>query len=84
MNVNGIVSLVRANCFDEAKALLDKTKKQPQFQNSVDQAMFRSLQVHFFIKDKKYEEALGLLPAKAQDMQTLFLRSQLQLNLKNQ
>lgn len=84
MNVNGIVSLVRANCFDEAKALLDKTQKQPQFQNSVDQAMFRSLQVHFFIKDKKYQEALGLLPAKAEDMQTLFLRCQLQLNLKNQ
>ena len=31
MQLNAILSLIKANTFDEAKALLEKTKKQPQF-----------------------------------------------------
>lgn len=63
--------------------MLEKTRKQPQFQSSQDQALFKTLQVYFLTKDKKFQEALDLVPAKS-DPQSTFLRAHLYLQLKKQ
>lgn len=62
MQFNAIISLIKSNSFDEAIAMLKKTKGQPEFKNEKDQAIFRTLQVYFLLKDKKYKEALELVP----------------------
>ena len=83
MQFNAIISLIKSNSFDEAKNMLEKTRKQPQFQSLQDQALFKTLQVYFLTKDKKYQEALDLVPS-SNDAQTTFLRAHLFLQLKKQ
>ena len=63
--------------------MLEKTRKQPQFQASQDQALFKTLQVYFLTKDKKFQEAFDLIPASS-DPQSTFLRAHLFLQLKKQ
>lgn len=83
MQINAIISLIKSNTFDEAKALLDKTRKQPHLANSEKfQSIFRGLQVFFLIKDKKVDEALKLI--NTDDVYSVLLKAQLLLNSKRQ
>jgi len=43
MQLNTIISLIKSNTFDEAKALLKKTRKQPHFKDEQNQGVFRAL-----------------------------------------
>lgn len=83
MQVNAIISLVKSNSFEEAKSLLVKTMKQPQF---VDQpkfaSIFTTLQVLFLIKEKKIDEALKIVTGK--DVYSVLLKVQLLLDAKRQ
>ena len=81
MQFNAIISLIKSNSNDEAKAMLKKTRSQPEFQNEKDQAIFRTLEVYFLLKDKKYSEALELVPSN-EDSQSAFMRAHLLLSLK--
>jgi hypothetical protein len=45
--------------------------------------MMKSIEVYFLTKDKKYQDALDLLP-EATDAQSAFLRAHLFLSLKKQ
>ena len=84
MQVNAILSLIKSNTFDEAKALLEKTRKQPHFQQSENyQSIFRALQAFFLIKDKKFVEALEVIP-KGGNVHDALMRAQLHLTLKQQ
>ena len=83
MQFNAIISLIKSNSFEEAKNMLEKSKKQTQFQNEEDQTMMKSIEVYFLTKDKKYQDALDLLP-EATDAQSAFLRAHLFLSLKKQ
>ena len=75
MNINTIISLIKSNSFEEAQNLLNKTKKQPEFQSESSQITFRLLGAYFLIKDKKYDEALNNLPTDCTDIQTNLLRA---------
>lgn len=75
MHMNTIISLIKSNSIEEAQNLLNKTKKQPEFQNDESQITFRLLSAYFLIKDKKYEEALSSLPSDCTDIQTNLLRA---------
>ena len=74
MQINAIISLIKSNTFDEAKNLLEKTRKQPHFANSEKfQSIFRGLQVFFLIKDKKIDESLSLITSD--DVYSVLLRA---------
>ena len=84
MYLNAIISLIKSNAFDEAKQMLDKAKKQSSFSSVADQSNLRTLEVYFFIKDKKYEEGLKTLQNQESTVETAFLRAHLLLALKKQ
>ena len=81
MHFNAIISLIKSNSFDEAKDMLDKTMNQPEFLHEKDQSTFRTLQIYFLLKDKKYGEALEFVPKSAY-AQSAFMRAHLFLQLK--
>ena len=54
MQFNAIISMIKSNSFEEAKQMLQKARKEPQFSSVEDQALFKTLQVYFLTKDKKY------------------------------
>ena len=82
MHINTIISLIKSNSNEEAQNLLNKTRKQAEFQSEESQITFRLLSAYFLIKDKKMDEALATLPANSVDIQTNLLRAQIQLNQK--
>jgi hypothetical protein len=87
MEINIIISLIKSNTFDEAKSLLEKIMKKPQFQSAECQAIFRGLKVFFLIREKKNEEALALIPAAdaaESDIFSVLMRAQLYLDTKRQ
>jgi hypothetical protein len=84
MQINAIISLIKANLFDEAKSLLSKTRKQLEFNGDQEcKALFDNLSVYFLIKDKKFEDALNKVPSNSSCFNAL-LRAQLLLDLKRQ
>mmetsp|Transcript_34683 Transcript_34683/g.53160 ORF Transcript_34683/g.53160 Transcript_34683/m.53160 type:complete len:438 (-) Transcript_34683:20-1333(-) len=85
LQVNAVISLIKSNSFDEARAMLDKIKKQPHFQKSQSlTSLCQSIKVYLLVKDKKYEEALGEIKTDVQDFKTVFLKAYLLLSLKKQ
>ena len=52
MQINSIISLIKSNSFEEARNLLEKCIKQPQF--SKYEGTLSQLKVFFFTKEKKY------------------------------
>ena len=62
MHFNAIISLIKSNSFEEAKDMLKQSMDKAEFQNEKDQATFKTLEVYFLLKDKKYAEALELVP----------------------
>ena len=61
MQINAIISLIKSNSNEEARALLEKTRKQPHLKEDTEsQSVFSALSVYFLVKDKKLDEALAL------------------------
>lgn len=76
MQVNVVISMIKSNMFDEAKAMLKNIRKQPEYANSTEfQTVFDNLDVFFLVKDKKYQEALQLVPSSNSNGHTVLLRA---------
>ena len=81
LQVNSIISLIKANSLDEAKSLLDKTQKQNEFKNNKKfEDVFMALRVFFMIRDKKESEALQIIDSST--AYGVLLKCQIHLNLK--
>lgn len=77
MEVNAIVALLRSHQFELAREQWDKTDK-----NTVMPAL-KGIGAYFYLKDKKYEEALQMITkAEQNDTFTIFLRSHILLAMK--
>ena len=84
MQFNAIISFIKSNNFEEAKALLNESVSMPQFQSESYQSLLASVQAYLHIKEKKYQEALDCLQSDGEDVRTILLKSHLLLALKKQ
>jgi predicted negative regulator of RcsB-dependent stress response len=76
MEVNAIVALFRSHQFDLARQQWEKTA------NNTKAPALRGIGAYFYLKDKKYDEALELIKAESNDTFTVFLRSHILLAQK--
>ena len=72
MQVNLIVALIRCNRFDDARKEWEKISAQN------DHHALRGIGAYFFLKSKKYDEALNLIKNQ-KDTYSLFLKAQISL-----
>ena len=84
MQFNAIISLIKSNNFEEAKTMLKESLSKPQFQNATYEGLLASVQAYFYVKEKKFQEALDCLEADSEDVRTILLKSHLLLALKKQ
>ena len=61
MQFNAIISFIKSNNLEEAKALLNESVSMPQFKSESYQSSLASVQAYLHIKEKKYQEALDCL-----------------------
>ena len=72
MEINSVVSLLLSHQFDAARQLWRKIRSDNKH------SALKGIGVYFHLKDKKFDEALGLLDSE-DDMFSTFLRSQILL-----
>lgn len=70
MQVNLIVALIRSHKFDQAR------KEWEKISSTNNHSSLKGIGAYFFLKDKKYDEALSLIN-KQTDIYSIFLRAQI-------
>jgi len=68
MQVNLIVALIRSHKFEQAR------KEWEKISSTNNHASLKGIGAYFFLKDKKYDEALALIN-KQTDVYSIFLRA---------